>query len=100
MPIPGMPELRLPPPDERAFLDRMPGRRIPVIRQPFAKGDPLPYWSLDVTPGNLLFDLTNDPTEDHNLASSPREKETAERLRAALVEIEAPLDQFERLGLQ
>ncbi|HKE11454.1 MAG TPA: sulfatase [Myxococcota bacterium] len=99
MPIPGMPELRLPPPDERAFLDRMPGSRIPVIRQPFAKGDPLPYWSLGVTPGNLLFDLANDPTEDQNLAASPREREAAQKLRAALLEIEAPPDQLERLGL-
>jgi len=100
MPIHGMPELRLPLPDERAFLDRMPGSRIPVIRQPFVKGDPLPYWSLGVPPGNLLFDLANDPTEDQNLAATAGEKEVAERLRAALVEIEAPRDQLERLGLR
>jgi len=100
MPIAGMPELRLPPPDERAFLDRMPGSRIPVLRQPFVKGDPLPHWSLGVTPGNWLFDLADDPTEDQNLAATAREKEAAERLRAALVEIEAPSDQLERLGFR
>jgi arylsulfatase A-like enzyme len=100
MPIPGLPELRLPPPDERAFLDRMPGRQIPVLRQPFMKGDELPYWSRGVTPGNLLFDLEDDPTEDQNLAATAREKEAAESLRAALLEIQAPSDQLERLGFR
>ncbi|MGH8631371.1 MAG: sulfatase-like hydrolase/transferase, partial [Burkholderiales bacterium] len=43
MPVPSRPELRLPLPDERAVLDRMPGSKVPVIRQPFRAGDLLPF---------------------------------------------------------
>jgi arylsulfatase A-like enzyme len=100
MPVHGYEEvLRLPDPDDRAFLDRMPGSTIPVIRQPFAAGDPLPYWAAARTRGNLLFDLNDDPTEDRNLAGSPAEKEQADRLREALLAVEAPDDQLARLGL-
>ena len=42
MPIHAYPDLRLPLPDDRAVLDRMPGSTVPVIRQPFAAGDALP----------------------------------------------------------
>ena len=50
--------------------------------------------------GNHLFDLREDPAEEHNLAGSAREKQLAERLRAALLEVEAPGDQLERLALR
>ena len=90
----------LPLPDDRAFLDRMPGSDVPVIHQTWEAGDPVPYWARVRTSGNLLFDLENDPTEDENLAGSPLEAQLAEQLRAALIELEAPKTQFERLGLQ
>ena len=100
MPVHGYTEeLRLPDPDDRAFLDRMPGSTIPVIRQPFAAGDPLPYWASARMRGNLLFDLSDDPSEERNLAGTPAEKEQADRLREALLAIEAPDDQLVRLGL-
>ena len=99
MPIPYMPKLRLPPPDERAYLDRMPGSTVPVIRQPYREGDLLPYWALGPFSGNHLYDLYNDPNEDNNLAGSKREKDHADRLRQALKEIEVPGDQLTRLGL-
>jgi arylsulfatase A-like enzyme len=108
MPVHRLPDLRLPLPDERARLDRMPGSKVPVIRQPFAPGDLLPYWGMGVAPGNWLFDLADDPGEERNLASSEagagdadprRERDAAEKLRAALLEVEAPADQLERLGL-
>jgi arylsulfatase A-like enzyme len=98
MPVHHFPDLRLPPPDERARLDRMPGSSIPVIRQPFVPGDMLPYWAFTRFEGNLLFDLDSDPDETENRAGEPAEKVAVELLHAALVEVEAPDDQFVRLG--
>jgi arylsulfatase A-like enzyme len=90
---------RLPLPDERAVLDRMPGSRVPVMRQPFGAGDRLPFWALGPFSGNHLYDLTEDPAEERNLGGSPLEKDAAEALRAALLAVEAPRDQLERLAL-
>ena len=39
----------------------MPGSEVPVIRQPFAAGDPLPYWAYGTQPRNLLYELADDP---------------------------------------
>ena len=89
----------LPLPDDRAFLDRMPGSTVPVIHQPYDAGDPIPFWGRTKASGNLLFDRINDPTEEHNLAGSDLEGQLAQQLRAALLEIEAPASQFQRLGL-
>jgi hypothetical protein len=89
----------MPPPDERAVLDRMPGSKVPVIRQPFRAGDRLPFWALGPFRGCQLFDLANDPDEQENLAGTPRERSAEELLRAALREVEAPDDQLARLGL-
>ena len=94
-----MPEYEFPTPDERAWLDHMPGSRIPVIRQPFREGDLLPFWAYGRFSGNHLYDLKNDPGENENRAGETRERESADRLREALRAIEAPSDQFERLGL-
>jgi arylsulfatase A-like enzyme len=99
MPLHRMPDLRLPPPDERARLDRMPGSKIPVIRQTYGPGDRLPYWALGPFRGSHLYDLHEDPAESRNLAGGPAEKRAEELLRAALAEVEAPADQLTRLGL-
>ncbi len=99
MPLMGMRDVRLPVPDDRAVLDRMPGSKIPVIRQPFREGDLLPYWSQGTPPGSFLWDRHEDPTEQQNLAGTPDEAGLAERLREALRAIEAPPDQLDRLGL-
>lgn len=100
MPVVHHPDLRLPTPDSRATLDRMPGSQIPVIRQPFDTSDFLPYWAYGTEPDrHALFDLDDDPTEDHDLTGTPLEKEQADRLREALLAIEAPDDQLVRLGL-
>ena len=99
MPLHRFPQLRMPPPDVRAGLDRMPGSQVPVIRQPLYQGDRLPFWALGPLEGNRLFDLVEDPDEEHDLTGEPIERELEEKLRAALVEIEAPSDQLERLGL-
>ncbi|HTR63428.1 MAG TPA: sulfatase [Candidatus Binataceae bacterium] len=100
MPAIGHPELKLPLPDDRAVLDRMPGSKVPVIRQPFGAGERLPFWANGKFSGNHLYDLVNDPGEDRNLAGNRGETDAADALRAALVEMEAPSDQFVRLGLK
>jgi len=99
MPLPARPEIRLPLPDERATLDNMPGSKVPVIRQPYVKGDLLPYWAMGQFSGNHLYDLRDDPDEDHNLADSKIETDIADRLRQSLIDIEAPDDQLQRLGM-
>jgi arylsulfatase A-like enzyme len=99
MPVHALPQLRLPLPDERAVLDRMPGSKVPVLRQPFVAGDMLPYWAMGVEHRTLLFDLDDDPEEERSLTGTPAERDVAEALRAALVELEAPDDQLARLGL-
>lgn len=99
MPVHQLPDLRLPRPDDRATLDRMPGSDVPVIRQPFGPGDPLPYWALTRFRGNLAFDLAVDPTELEDRAGDAVEADLADQLRTALVELEAPADQLTRLGL-
>ncbi len=99
MPVPRYPGLRIPPPDDRAFLDRMPGSTVPVIRQPYAAGDALPYWAIGDFTGNHLYDLKEDPHEERNLVGADIEREHADRLRQALKEIEAPDEQLIRLGL-
>ncbi len=90
---------RLPKPDDRAFLDHMPGTKVPVIRQPFQPGDMLPFWAYTKFTGNHLYRPDHDPDEDENMAGSALEKEKADKLRQALLSIEAPDDQFARLGL-
>ncbi len=112
MPIHSFPDIRLPKPDDRAVLDRMPGSDVPVIRQPFAAGDDLPFWASTRFTGDHLWDLDEDPTEDHDLVGGTAgggsagrrpagrvEREAADLLRHALDEVEAPADHYVRLGL-
>jgi arylsulfatase A-like enzyme len=100
MPIHIMPDLRLPMPDRRAFLDFMPSSEIPVIRQQFQPGDMLPYWCVGQRINeHYLYDLHNDPQETENLLGSQAEKDMQDLLRTALTEVEAPAEQLARLGL-
>lgn len=77
----------------------MPGTTVPVIRQPFQPGDLLPFWAYGGFSGNHLYRPGEDPAEDENLVGSPLEREAADKMRQALQELEAPDDQFERLGM-
>ena len=99
MPVAHNPNVRLPLPDDRARLDRMPGSNVPVIRQPFRAGDMLPFWAYGNFSGNHLYNLRDDPGEDENRAGEARERDLAGRLRDALLAFEAPDDQLVRLGL-
>lgn len=92
-------EQELPLPDDRAYLSRMPGSSVPVIRQDFVNGDKIPYWAYANFGGNHLYDLVEDGGETRNLAGETLEKDYAERLRSVLKELEAPDSQFKRLGL-
>ena len=92
-------EQELPLPDDRAFLDRMPGSDVPVIHQPWDESDAIPFWARAKFTGNHLFNLSEDPEEERNLAGGAKEKELADALEAALRELEAPEAQFTRLGL-
>lgn len=92
-------DVALPLPDDRAFLDRMPGSSVPVIHQPYDAGDPIPFWGRARFSGNQLYDLSADPDELRNLAGTSPEEEFVQQLRQALVELEAPHSQFLRLGL-
>ena len=90
-----------PPPDRRAWLDTMPGTDVPVIRQPFAPGDRLPFWAAgnSAVDHDYLFDISLDPDENENRAYEAVASEMAELLRVALASVEAPAEQLERLGL-
>lgn len=90
-----------PPPDSRAYLDFMPGSDIPVIRQPFEAGDVLPYWAGGArTVGqHHLYDLSVDPDEGENRRGETLEAEMCDLLQTALVAVDAPAEQLERLGV-
>jgi hypothetical protein len=100
MPVPAFPDLRLPRPDRRARLDYRPGSDVPVIRQPFEPGDPVPFWGAGRGPrDHLFFDLDDDPGEDHSLTGTSAESAAIDLLRAALESVDAPDEQYARLGL-
>ena len=101
MPVAGLEDqTRLPPPDRRARLDYMPGSDVPVIRQPFEPGDPLPFWvGANTVDAHFLFDVDDDPEENENLVGTAAEADMIEMLRGALKAVEAPEDQLERLGV-
>jgi len=99
MPLHGLADVRMPRPDARATLARMPGSSVPVMHQPFASGDALPFWAWGAFDGNHLYDLRDDPGEERNQAGGAVERDAAEALRAALQAVEAPSEQLARLGL-
>ena len=100
MPIPSMPGVRLPNPDSRAFLDYMPESDIPVIRQPFKSGDLLPFWSMQPAIGeHHLYDIANDPDEYENRIGEKTESDMIEILRTTLLQMQAPQEQLQRLGI-
>lgn len=100
MPVHGMPDLRLPLPDRRAVIDYMPGSDVPVLRQPFETGDDQPFWCRGQRGGrHCLYDLDKDPNEVENRLEGAEERRMLELLHAALTEVEAPQDQFRRLGI-
>ena len=101
------PELALPLPDDRAVLDRMPGSTVPVIRQPWGAGDGLPFWAWADFDGSHLWDRVEDPAETRRPGRPRRRRGSAagppptrpRSCASPCVELDAPDDQFVRLGL-
>jgi arylsulfatase A-like enzyme len=93
--------MRFPKPDRRAALDFMPGSEVPVIRQPFEPGDVLPYWAGGArnVGRHHLYDLTVDPDERENRRGEAPESEMVDLLRTALLDVAAPHEQLQRLGI-
>ena len=86
MPVHAFPQLRLPRPDGRAVLARMPGSDVPVIRQPFVAGDLLPFWAAGGFEGNHCYDRPTTRPRQRNLAGDtvgarprPRPRGAAQR---------------------
>jgi hypothetical protein len=78
----------------------MPGSDVPVIRQPFAPGDPLPFWAARPRIGeHHLYDLADDPDEERNRSGDAPERWMIDLLRAALAAVDAPGEQYQRLGI-
>jgi arylsulfatase A-like enzyme len=102
MPVHVFPRLSLARPDDRATLDHMPGSDVPVIRQPFTADDlnSGAVYLAGRTAGAVseLYDAS-DTEESEDLADSSRSDHYVDLLRHALTEVEAPTEQFVRLGL-
>lgn len=101
MPVHVLPDLRLPRPDERAVLDRLPGSDVPVIRQPFDPSDALPFWGAGRFRGDLLYDRAecDDTGEVRAITDAAALAEMTELLVEALRAVEAPAEQLTRLGI-
>jgi arylsulfatase A-like enzyme len=101
MPIRAFPNVRLPRPDKRAWLDHVPGTEVPVLRQPFDPSDHLPYWAGGDFSGDVLYDrLEADATgQVRNIADTPAARDMTDLLVEALRAVEAPDEQFARLAL-
>ena len=99
MPVHGFPTL-LAPPDKRARLDFMPGSDVPVIRQPFEPGDAVPYWvGRGCVDDHHCYNVDVDPDETEDLIGTRTEREMLDLLREALQSVDAPDDQYARLGI-
>ncbi|NNE72532.1 MAG: sulfatase [Acidimicrobiales bacterium] len=101
MPVHALPRFGLPKPDNNAYLDKMPGSDIPVLRQPFTATNhgAHPFMGMRRAGGqHLLFDA-DDQTETEDLCGSAREAHYIELLRHALDAVDAPAEQSQRLAL-
>ena len=78
----------------------MPGTSVPVIHQPFAPGDPLPYWAGSEPPdSSYLFDTDVDPEETENRVGERVESSLEDAMSESLGSIGAPAELLERIGL-
>ena len=79
----------------------MPGSTVPVIRQPFEPGDLLPMWASmgSAVDQHHLYDLDVDPDEQENRVGGSPEPELIDLLVCALDDLDAPREQYQRLGV-
>jgi len=102
MPIHVFPKAGLPRPDGRARLDTMPGSDVPVIRQPVTVDDLAGgalFWAGRGEPGTSSLYDADDEAESEDLIGTARVADYEDLLRHALEQVEAPSEQFARLGL-
>jgi arylsulfatase A-like enzyme len=103
MPVRAFPDVRLPRPDGRAVLTAAPGTDVPVIRQPFDPSDALPFWAIGAFDGDLLYDRgeadASGEVRNQAAVAGPASVEMTELLEAALRSVDAPDEQFARLGI-
>jgi hypothetical protein len=78
----------------------MPGSDVPVIRQPFEPGDAVPYWvGRGCVDDHHCYNVDVDPGETEDLIGTRTEREMLDLLREALQAVDAPDDQYARLGI-
>ena len=83
----------------RDSLDTMPGTDVPCIRQPLDEGRGGPFGAMKLPAEHRLYDLDDEGEVDDIHGSHVREDHYVELLRHAFDELEAPDDQYARLGL-
>ena len=107
MPIHALPDFRMPRPDDRAWLDRLPGSEVPVIRQPFDASDRLPFWAMGHFEGELLYDRAECDAEGERARPPRRRRRRPRRPRRwptswsrPSAPSRPPQEQLVRLGLE
>lgn len=69
-------------------------QHLPVLKVPGSAG----FYS-SYAHGNLLFDLNDDPRQEHPLKDPEREAVLLKKLAQALTAAQAPVDEWRRLGI-
>jgi len=88
---------QLPPISDSLELGRYMKRvDIPVGRLPIPSDT---FWKNMDDTDTHMYNIDEDPSQEHNLAGSENEKQYAELLKTAMEKADAPEEQFERMGL-
>ncbi|MMZ66111.1 hypothetical protein D1872_285800 [compost metagenome] len=90
----------------RGFFDDQSLSEIKLIEgNRFSNGMPVlqlsvPNYINSYQIGHLLFDMEQDPNQEHPLQEPELERQMIEKLIRKMKEIAAPAEEFERLGLK
>lgn len=57
------------------------------------------FWQRMIDTSAYMFDIDKDPAQEHNLAGSEQEDTYKDLLKHAMKKVDAPQEQFERMGL-
>ena len=57
------------------------------------------FWQRMIDTSAYMFDIDTDPAQEHNLAGSEQEDTYKDLLKHAMKKVDAPQEQFERMGL-
>ena len=77
-----------------------PGRGVAGIRHPDVKMVRTPRWKLNYYPGHggELYDLANDPAEEHNLHADPAQKGRVEEMKGAILDWLVSADETDQIA--